>query len=219
VSPSAPSGSALALGVTDLACARGGLTVLEGVSFTLRAGHALILRGPNGIGKTTLLRTLVGLQPALAGTVSLPAEAMAYAAHADGLKATLTVAENLGFWAAVYGTDGVEDALHKMNLVELRARQAANLSAGQKRRLGLARLLVTGRPIWVLDEPTISLDAASVALFAGVVREHLAAGGLALIATHIDPGLDEAEVLDLAPYRAKSPADGGMASAFDEAFQ
>ncbi|MDP3959879.1 MAG: heme ABC exporter ATP-binding protein CcmA [Pseudorhodobacter sp.] len=205
--------------VTDLACARGGLTVLEGVSFTLRAGHALILRGPNGIGKTTILRTLVGLQPALAGSVSLPAEAMAYAAHADGLKATLTVAENLGFWAAVYGTDRVAEALREMNLVELRARQAANLSAGQKRRLGLARLLVTGRPIWVLDEPTISLDAASVALFAGVVRGHLAAGGLALIATHIDLGLDEAEVLDLAPYRAKSPAEGGMASKFDEAFQ
>jgi len=205
--------------VTDLACARGGITVLEGVGFTLRAGHALILRGPNGIGKTTILRTLVGLQPALAGGVSVPAEAMAYAAHADGLKATLTVAENLAFWAAVYGTDAVAEALRRMNLVELSARQAANLSAGQKRRLGLARLLVTGRPIWVLDEPTISLDAASVALFAGVVRDHLAAGGLALIATHIELGLDEAEVLDLAPYQAKSPAEGGRASKFDEAFQ
>ncbi|EEW25752.1 heme ABC exporter ATP-binding protein CcmA [Rhodobacter ferrooxidans] len=206
------------LRVTNLACARGGLTVLEGVSFTLRPGHALVLRGPNGIGKTTALRTLCGLQPALAGEVSVPPESMAYAAHADGLKATLTVTENLAFWAAVYGTDLVEDALQRMNLDALRDRMAANLSAGQKRRLGLARLLVTGRPIWVLDEPTVSLDAASVALFAGVIRAHLAAGGMALIATHIDLGLDEAEILDLGPFKARSPRDGGPASAFDEAF-
>ncbi|MDE3028774.1 MAG: ATP-binding cassette domain-containing protein, partial [Paracoccaceae bacterium] len=85
------------LTVTDLACARGGVPVLEGVGFTLTSGQALVLRGPNGIGKTTLLRTLAGLQPALEGTVSVPADAMAYAAHADGLKAVLTVAENLGF--------------------------------------------------------------------------------------------------------------------------
>ena len=206
------------LSVRNLACARGGLTVLEGVSFTLRSGHALVLRGPNGIGKTTALRTLAGLQPALAGTVSMPVESMAYGAHADGLKATLTVTENLSFWAAVYGTDRVAGALREMNLEELRDRLAANLSAGQKRRLGLARLLVTGRPIWVLDEPTISLDEASVALFAGVVRRHLAGGGMALIATHIDLGLDEAEVLDLAPFKARSPQDGGAASAFDAAF-
>lgn len=204
--------------VTNLACARGGLTVLEGVSFTLRRGQALVLRGPNGIGKTTLLRTLAGLQPAIAGEISLPAESMAYAAHADGLKATLSVAENLAFWAAIYGTDAVEMALERMNLLELRDRLAANLSAGQKRRLGLARLLVTGRPIWVLDEPTVSLDAASVALFAAVVRAHLAAGGAALMATHIDLGLHEAEVLELEPFRARHPAEGGTVSAFDEAF-
>jgi heme exporter protein A len=209
---------ALELSVSGLAVARGGMPVLEGVSFRLLAGRAMILRGPNGVGKTTLLRTIAGLQPALAGQVSLPPEAIAYAAHADGLKAVLTVEENLQFWAAIHGTREVERALVEMNLVALRDRPAANLSAGQKRRLGLARLLVTGRELWLLDEPTVSLDAASVALFGGVVRAHLAAGGAALIATHIDLGLAEAEVLDLGPFRAKAPAAGGLRGEFDEAF-
>jgi heme exporter protein A len=150
--------------------------------------------------------------------MSVPPESLAYAAHADGLKAVLTVEENLAFWAAVNGTDAAEVAMVAMNLTALRDRRAANLSAGQKRRLGLARILVTGRPSWVLDEPTVSLDAASVALFAAVVRAHLAAGGSALMATHIDLGLAEAEVLDLSPFKARMPAAGGRVGAFDEAF-
>jgi len=104
-----------------------------------------------------------------------------------------------------------------MNLTALSDRRAAHLSAGQKRRLGLARLLVTGRRVWLLDEPTVSLDAASVALFAGVVRGHLAGGGMAVMASHIDLGLAEAAVLDLAQFRARMPkaADSG----FDEALE
>ncbi|MDR0809791.1 MAG: ATP-binding cassette domain-containing protein, partial [Gemmobacter sp.] len=102
--------------VSGLAVARGGLVVLEGVGFTLRPGCAMVLRGPNGIGKTTLLRTLAGLQPASAGETGLLPDAIAYAGHADGLKAALTVAENLGFWAAIYGTEAVEPALERMNL-------------------------------------------------------------------------------------------------------
>lgn len=202
------------LRVTDLACARGGLPLIEGLSFALTGGEALILRGPNGSGKTTLLRTLAGLQPALAGDISCPPEQMAYGAHADGLKSTLTVAENLTFWAAIHGQRDIESALGAMNLADLADRQAQHLSAGQKRRLGLARLMVTGRWLWVLDEPTVSLDAASVGLFGAVVRAHLATGGAALLATHIDLGLPEARVLDLAPYKATLPPAPG----FDEAF-
>jgi heme exporter protein A len=149
----------------------------------------------------------------MAGEVSLPPEEVAYAAHADGLKPTLTVAENLAFWAAIYGTGDIRPAMERFRLTDLARRAAQNLSAGQKRRLGLARLLVTGRKLWLLDEPTVSLDVASVALFADAVRAHLAGGGLALIATHIDLGF-EARVIDVSAFQAAA-AEGG---AFDEAF-
>ena len=202
------------LRIDNLACARGGVTVLHGVGLALTAGQALVLRGPNGVGKTTLLRTVAGLQPPVAGRVSLPPESLAYAGHTDGVKATLTVAENLRFWAEVHGLRATEPALVAMNLAALRDRRAGHLSAGQRRRLGLARLMVTGRAVWLLDEPTVSLDAGSVALFAAMLRAHLAGGGLALIATHIDLGLHEAQVLDLTPYIARTAPQG----AFDEAF-
>ena len=206
------------LRVSDLAVQRGGLTVLEGLSFALKAGEALVVRGANGIGKTTLLRTLAGLQPPVSGQIDVPPESLTYAAHADGLKAVLTVRENLEFWAAIHGGADVARAIREMNLLDLQDRRAANLSAGQKRRLGLARLLVTGRPIWVLDEPTVSLDTASVALFGNVVRAHLAGGGMAILATHIDLGLPEAGVLDLTSYKARAPL-AATSGGFDEAFQ
>ena len=183
----------MVLNVSSLACARGGVPVLQDVSFTLAAGEVLLLRGPNGSGKTTLLRTLAGLQPPLAGQIETAPDAIAYGAHADGLKATLSVAENLEFWAAIYGTNDITNACQAFDIEPLLGRMAQNLSAGQKRRLGLARLLVTGRPIWALDEPTVSLDAASVALFADAVRAHTAAGGAAVIATHIDLGIEARE--------------------------
>ncbi len=192
------------LTVRDLVCHRGGVPVLAGVSFAMTEGQALILRGPNGVGKTTLLRTLAGLQRAEGGQIDMPEDAVAYAGHADGLKAALSVRDNLMFWARAYGTSDLTPALSAFDLEPLLDRQAQDLSAGQKRRLGLARMLVTGRPIWIFDEPTVSLDATNTRLFAAMVKRHLAGGGLALMATHIDLGLDAAQTLDLSPFRARA---------------
>ncbi|GAB5431603.1 MAG: heme ABC exporter ATP-binding protein CcmA [Epibacterium sp.] len=191
--------------VRDLGVSRGGLPVLAGVNFALSGGEALVLRGPNGIGKTTLLRTLARLQPPLAGEILGDAEDIAYAAHADGVKLTLTVAENLSFWSRVFAGGDPAVAIAAFNLEALQHRPAGGLSAGQKRRLSLARLMVTGRRLWILDEPTVSLDAASVQLFASSIRAHLASGGAAIMATHIDLGI-EGRVLDLGPLKAKLPA-------------
>ncbi len=200
----------------NLSVARGGLAVLEGIDLNLASGAALVLRGANGIGKTSLLRTLAGLQPPLVGVLRLPPEDLTYAGHADGLKSVLSVQENLSFWAQVAGQTGTGRAMTAMDLTTLAHRRAADLSAGQKRRLGLARLLVTGRWLWLLDEPTVSLDTASAALFVSVLRAHLGQGGSAVIASHIDLGLPEAEMMDLTRYRAlhDAPTRGG----FDEAF-
>ena len=202
------------LQVTNLGCARGGVAVLSDVCFDLRAGQALILRGPNGIGKTTLLRTLAGLQPALSGEVLMPEDAAAYASHADGIKTALTVTENLSFWAEVYGLKLDPAILTRFDLAGLRDRQGGTLSAGQKRRLGLARLAVIGRKILFLDEPTVSLDTGSVAMFARWLQDdHLAQGGVAVIATHIDLGID-APALNLTPFKSAPGTGGGTDEAF-----
>lgn len=203
------------LDVRDLTCTRGGIAVLAGVGFSVGAGEALVLRGPNGIGKTTLLRTIAGLQPALKGDVIAEPETTAYASHADGVKDALTVRENLAFWAEVHGSQIDDAAFDHFEIADLKDRIAGTLSAGQKRRLGLSRLAVVKRPVLLLDEPTVSLDGFSVKMFAKFLAEqHLANGGAAVIATHIDLGLDLPE-LDLTPFKAEAADNDG---ASDEAF-
>ena len=201
------------LQVRGLGVARGGVPLLSGIDFTLHAGQAMVVRGPNGAGKTTLLRTLAGLQPPSQGQITIAPDDAVYAAHLDGVKAMLTVQENLDFWCKIYDQPA-GDALAQMNLAALGSRLAGTLSAGQKRRLGLARLLVCGRKLWILDEPTVSLDAASVALLEGAVQRHLAGQGAAIIATHVDFAVP-AQLLDVSRHPALAhPFDPGQDEVF-----
>ena len=203
------------LSVSDVSVSRGGRVLLEGVTFDLQAGRAIVLTGKNGIGKTSLLRTLAGLQDANSGCVDIPQDTVVYSAHLDGIKHALSVAENLQFWGAVFGTSNLDVALEAFDLEDLRDVMAGALSAGQKRRLGLARLLVTGRSIWLLDEPTVSLDLGSVKQLTRVLNDHLGAGGSAIIATHAALDLKWQEVtIDLGKFAA--PKTGLAAS--EEAF-
>ena len=203
------------LSVSDVSVSRGGRVLLEGVTFDLQAGRAIVLTGKNGIGKTSLLRTLAGLQDANSGYVDVPQNGVVYSAHLDGVKHALSVAENLQFWGAVFGTSNLDVALETFDLEDLRDVMAGALSAGQKRRLGLARLLVTGRSIWLLDEPTVSLDLGSVKQLTRVLNDHLGAGGSAIIATHAALDLRGPEVtIDLRKFAA--PNTGLAAS--EEAF-
>lgn len=201
------------LSAENLSVRRGNRLVIDGLSFDADSGEALLLTGPNGAGKTTLLRAVAGFLTPEAGKISLEGgdqereigEQAHYVGHANGIKSSLTAAENLEFWCAYLGgpaartarRDRVYEALERLRLAALEDIPAAYLSAGQKRRLGLGRLLVADRPLWLLDEPTVSLDAASVALLAGIVKEHLSGGGLVLAATHIPLGLESARELRL----------------------
>ncbi|MGD0763050.1 MAG: heme ABC exporter ATP-binding protein CcmA [Roseiarcus sp.] len=193
----------------DIAIERGGRTILAGLSFEARAGAALIVAGPNGAGKSSLLRAIAGLLPLAAGAFALEGgaseasigEQAHYVGHADALKGALTAGENLAFWAGALGGDpssGVaRAALARLGLAPIADFPVRALSAGQQRRVALARLLVAPRPLWLLDEPVSALDAAAQSLFLAIMREHLAAGGLMVVATHAPLGLDGATTLAL----------------------
>ncbi|MDC0346424.1 heme ABC exporter ATP-binding protein CcmA [Planktomarina sp.] len=203
------------LHVSNLSVARGGITLLSGVDFALNAGQILVLRGANGLGKTSLLRCIAGLQNPVEGQITAP-ETVAYSGHADGLKGQMTVLENLAFWSSVYHGPSPEVALDAYDLHALADRPAANLSAGQKRRLGLARMQVSGCALWVMDEPTVSLDADNVALFRAALDRHVQSGGAAVITTHIELAIASARLLDLTRFKAR----GLMGStAFEEALE
>lgn len=200
--------SDLSLCAQDVACLRGGRLVFEGLSFAVAGGEALVLTGANGAGKTSLLRQIAGLLELARGRIMLAGgdperglgEQAHYVGHLDALKPAMSVIETLRFWGDFLGggeEDGAVRALDALALSGLADLPAAYLSAGQRRRLSLARLLIAPRPLWLLDEPTVALDAASVARLLGLMRAHLAAGGLIVAATHLDLGLAPAKVLRL----------------------
>ncbi len=203
----------LTLTAENLSIERGGRLVLDGVSFSLRTGEAMIVTGPNGSGKTTLLRSIAGFLRPVGGRFGLSggdpeleiAQHCHYAGHLDAVKSRLTVVENLDFWSSYLGgrPENVANAMAALALSDLAEVSAAYLSAGQRRRLGLARLLVAERPIWLLDEPTVSLDRESSAAFAALVEKHRTSGGLVIAATHVELGLGNTRSLRLvAPERA-----------------
>ena len=187
----------------DLAVGRGGAAILEGVGFVLEPGGALALRGANGIGKTTLLRTLAGLQPPLSGQVEAAPESLAYAGHADGVKAAMSVRENLDFWAGLFGVSGQAEAIGAYALEPLLGRPAGALSAGQRRRLALSRLVATRAPVWLADEPTAPLDEAAAEMFAAAAAAHRRRGGAVVVATHVECRLDGARQFDLASFAVR----------------
>ena len=192
----------------NLTCVRGGRRVFAGLSFTLSAGEALMVTGRNGAGKSSLLRTIVGLVRLADGKISLEqdrddasiAEQTHYLGHQDAIKASLSVGENLAFWTRYLGNGGnVASALNAVELAHLSTLPAAYLSAGQKRRLAIARLVAVKRPLWLLDEPTSSLDAPAQARLAELMHAHLDAGGLIVAASHGSVGLTRARELRLGP--------------------
>jgi heme exporter protein A len=176
---------------SGLAVVRNGRSVFSGLSFELAAGELLAVTGANGVGKSTLLRIVAGLLAPSAGRVSLePATAdslaseLHYLGHLDGLKTTLTVRRNLEFWRALWAGKAVELALEAVGLGNLADLPVGVLSAGQRRRLAIARLLIVERRLWLLDEPATSLDAAGEQMLGRLIAAHLAAGGMAMVATH-----------------------------------
>ncbi len=212
------------LTAVGLCCHRGGRDVFTDVNFALSSGELLVVTGRNGVGKSSLLRTIVGLVRAASGRLVLDganseltiAEQAHYLGHQDALKASLSVLENLRFWAEFLGavrTD-VRPALDAVGLEELADLPAAYLSAGQRRRLSIARLVAVKRPLWLLDEPTSTLDAAALECLAGLMQAHMTEGGLIVAATHTDIGLSATHELRLDravahPIASATVRDGG----------
>jgi heme exporter protein A len=183
----------LKLSGTDLTCWRGGREVFRGVSFSVASGEGLLLTGRNGAGKSSLLRMIAGLLRIAGGRLEFTggaadheiAEQAHYLGHLDAFKPSLTVRENLAFWTSyLNGAGKPQAALEAVSLGSLADLPAAYLSAGQKRRLSLARLVAIRRPLWLLDEPTAALDAAAQTMLLDLMRQHLASGGLIVAATH-----------------------------------
>jgi heme exporter protein A len=189
----------------NLTCERGGRIVFAGIGFSLGEGQLMQLTGPNGAGKSSLLRLIAGLNEAAAGTLVLAGgdsdltigQQAHYIAHQEAVKTALTVEENLAFWRDFLGGGSLEAALEAFALSRFASFQAGLLSAGQKRRLALARLALITRRLWLLDEPTVGLDTASLARLVAVMSAHLDHGGMIIAATHVPLGRDPDLRLDL----------------------
>src|SRR3984957_1693317 len=204
-----PDGDRMRLRAWDLTIERGGRRVIAELSFEAPASAALIVTGPNGAGKTSLLRALAGFLPIEAGGFALEGgdgertvgEQAHYLGHADGVKAALTAGENLAFAAAMLAGDSSRKAqlaaLAALGLSHVIDFPARLLSAGQRRRVALARLLVAERPLWLLDEPTTALDAGAQTALAAIMRAHLKGGGILVAAVHAPLGLEGAQDLRL----------------------
>ena len=191
-----------------LAGERGGDLLFSDLDFRVEAGEALLVTGPNGAGKSTLLRIIAGLLPMAGGTLRLEkgapgfdnvAAAAHYLGHLNAMKPVLSIEENLDFWLSFNGPGPLQvaEALDRVGLGDIAHLPFGYLSTGQKRRASIARLLVSDRPLWLLDEPTAGLDKASERSFAGLMQEHLHRGGAIIAATHLPLGLDEASELRL----------------------
>ncbi len=197
----------LSLSAKGLACQRGGRTVFRDVEFTVESGEALIVTGANGAGKSSLLRLLAGLVDVAGGSLSFDGgaddavlcEQAHYVGHLDALKAAMTVRQTLQFWSDFFGGDvaGADYALEAFNLAGLVDLPVAYLSAGQRRRLSLSRLLVSERPLWLLDEPGVALDVASLERLVGVIEAHQAQGGVVIATTHQVLNLAHSKLLEL----------------------
>ena len=180
------------LAALNISCQRGSKVLFEDLSFALAPGEGLLVTGPNGAGKTSLLRQIAGLLPLAAGRLSLQRpdvelpELCHYVGHLNGIKTSFTVRENLAFWADFLGENGgpLSTALAAFGLTPLADFPAGLFSAGQKRKLALSRLFAAQRPIWLLDEPQVSLDAPSLKLLEAAIKDHLEAGGIAVVASH-----------------------------------
>lgn len=202
---------------TELICVRGERTVFADLGFSLEAGGALVLVGRNGSGKSSLLRLLAGLLRPFSGTIAWNGEdvredpeahngRLHYVGHQDTVKPVLTVAENLGFWAGLgIGRKAIDEALAAFGIARLAEVPGKFLSAGQKRRVNLARIVAVPAPLWLLDEPTTALDAGSIAALEGAIAGHRAGGGMAVVSTHADLRIDGAEKLDLGLFQAEQP--------------
>lgn len=200
----------MTLQVNNLSCRRGGRLVLNGISFDVESGRALLVTGPNGAGKSSMLRVLAGLTKPERGEVTLGTTSLAgspddwtaqigFAGHQDAIKPQLTLQQNLRFWAQINGGGDVAQALACFNLSRLADRPAQTCSAGQRKRLSLARLLLAKRKLWLLDEPATSLDSDSQFSLEQILKTHCANGGIAVIATHQPLNLANSTTLRLTP--------------------